>query len=196
MIILIDNGHGVETKGKRSPDGRLREYSWAREIAMRIVEGLNAVGYQAYRLVREENDVPLRERVEREHAYCRRYGAANVILISIHCNAASNGVWSSARGWSAYTSKGNTKSDRLAECLYDEAELNFEGMKIRKDMQDGDRDWEEDFYILKHTYCPAVLTENFFQDNRDDVDYLKSDAGKDAVVKTHIDGIIKYIESL
>ena len=31
--ILIDNGHGVNTKGKQSPDGRLREYAFAREIA-------------------------------------------------------------------------------------------------------------------------------------------------------------------
>ena len=26
MKILIDNGHGIDTKGKRSPDGRLLEY--------------------------------------------------------------------------------------------------------------------------------------------------------------------------
>ena len=28
MKILIDNGHGVETPGKRSPDGRFREYAY------------------------------------------------------------------------------------------------------------------------------------------------------------------------
>ena len=27
MKILIDNGHGIDTKGKRSPDGRLLEYA-------------------------------------------------------------------------------------------------------------------------------------------------------------------------
>ena len=33
MIILIDNGHGIDTAGKCSPDKSLREYKWAREIA-------------------------------------------------------------------------------------------------------------------------------------------------------------------
>lgn len=33
MKILIDNGHGRETPGKRSPDGTLREYAWNRLIA-------------------------------------------------------------------------------------------------------------------------------------------------------------------
>lgn len=34
--ILIDNGHGVNTTGKQSPDGRLHEYAYAREIAKRV----------------------------------------------------------------------------------------------------------------------------------------------------------------
>lgn len=37
MKVLIDNGHGANTPGKRSPDGRLREYAYAREIAGRVV---------------------------------------------------------------------------------------------------------------------------------------------------------------
>ena len=31
-IILLDNGHGENTLGKRSPDGKLKEYAYAREI--------------------------------------------------------------------------------------------------------------------------------------------------------------------
>lgn len=40
MKILIDNGHGNNTLGKCSPDNRLREYAWAREIAVRLVDKL------------------------------------------------------------------------------------------------------------------------------------------------------------
>ena len=40
MKILIDNGHGVDTAGKRSPDGSLREYKYAREIAEKVVSEL------------------------------------------------------------------------------------------------------------------------------------------------------------
>ena len=32
MKILIDNGHGIQTKGKRSPDGTLLEYAYTREL--------------------------------------------------------------------------------------------------------------------------------------------------------------------
>ena len=33
MKILIDNGHGYDTKGKCSPDGLFREYRWTRQAA-------------------------------------------------------------------------------------------------------------------------------------------------------------------
>ena len=99
-----------------------------------------------------------------------------------------------AKGWSAFTTKGNTKSDIIAEYLYTEAEKNFVGRKIRTDKSDGDKDWEINFYICKKTKCPAVLTENFFYDNEDDVKYILSEEGRKAVIKTHIDGITNYIK--
>lgn len=36
MIILLDAGHGESTPGKRSLDGRLREYKYCREIANEV----------------------------------------------------------------------------------------------------------------------------------------------------------------
>ena len=69
----------------------------------------------------------------------------------------------------------------------------LKGMKIRKDTADGDSDKESGFYILKHTACPAVLTENLFQDNREDVDFLLSEEGKQKITAIHVDGICKYL---
>ena len=63
-------------------------------------------------------------------------------------------------------------------------------------MSDGDRDWENDFYILRKSWCPAVLTENFFMDNHSDLEYLQSRAGKQAVVDTHVEGIVEWCNSL
>lgn len=195
MKILIDNGHGENTLGKRSPDGLFREYKWTRQIAVAIVSELNARGHDAEILVPEENDVPLKERCNRVNKICGLFGKDNVLFVSVHCNAAGDGSkWLNATGWSCYTTKGVTKSDALAECLYDAAERHFVGQKIRKSGQGGQSDWEEDFYVLKNTMCAAVLTENFFMDNRNDVEYLNSTEGKQAVVDTHIEGIIKYIE--
>lgn len=195
MKILIDNGHGENTPGKRSPDGMLREYLYAREIADDLVRELVKMGYDAERIVKENIDVSLAERARRVNEICGRYGAKNVILISIHCNAAGNGSeWMKARGWSAYTTKGKTKADELADCLYDAAACFLTGQKIRRDNSDGDPDWEENFYILSKTKCPAVLTENFFQDNRDDVAYLTSSEGKRNIISTHVEGIVQYIK--
>lgn len=190
MKVLIDNGHGSDTKGKRSPDGRLMEYAYTRDIAVLVVSELRKMGIDAERIVCEDTDVSLSERCKRVN----KYNASETILISIHCNAAGSGDWMDARGWEAWTSKGETKADKLATCLYDAAEEILKGMKVRKDMSDGDKDKEENFYILKNTKCPAVLTENLFQDNKKDVDFLLSEEGKKSIVNIHVKGIIQYLE--
>lgn len=191
MKVLIDNGHGSNTPGKRSPDGRLREYAYTREIAARLEIELRKNGIAVERIVKEEIDVPLTERCRRANMY----KASEAILVSIHCNAAGNGSsWMQARGWEAWTSVGKTKADKLATYLYEGAENCLSGMKIRKDMSDGDQDKESGFYILKHTRCPAVLTENLFQDNREDVEFLLSEEGKRAIVTLHVWGIMKYLK--
>jgi N-acetylmuramoyl-L-alanine amidase len=194
MLILIDPGHGHNTPGKRSPDGKFLEYAYNREIATRIVADLTDRGYNAQLLVPETEDIPLTERVRRINAHCNTLGKSNVILISIHVNAAGNGSkWLNATGWSVYTCKGQTASDMLAECLCQAAIKNFPGRRIRTDMSDGDMDWEEGFYILRKSLCPAVLTENFFMDNHSDLEYLQSRAGKQAIIDTHVEGIIEYL---
>lgn len=203
--ILVDNGHGYDTPGKKSPyscykvlpELPFEEWKWAREISHALVKELTELGYDADLLVPEENDVPLKERVRRVNEVCNKLGKNNVILISIHANAAGNGKeWLKARGWSAFTTKGATKSDELASHLYTAALRTFNGKKIRTDYSDGDPDWEENFYIIKNTYCPAVLTENFFYDNIDDVTYILSDKGKEDILKVHVRGITSYLDDL
>ena len=196
MKILIDNGHGIQTKGKRSPDGKFLEYAYTREIARQVVTELKNKGYDAELLVPEEDDIPLSERVRRTNAHCQAFGKTNVILISIHVNAAGDGSkWMNATGWSCYTCKGQTESDLLADCLYTVADRILKKKVIRTDYaRDGDRDWEENFYILRHSLCPAVLTENFFMDSHSDLEYLQSRAGKQAIVDTHVEGIVEWLE--
>ena len=194
MKIFIDNGHGLMTAGKRSPDGLFREPFYNREIARRVVSDLRDRGLDAELLVPEDDDISLAERVRRVNAACFLLGKQNVILVSIHVNAAGNGSkWLNATGWSVYTCKGQTESDKLAECLCQAAIKNFPGRRIRTDISDGDMDWEDGFYILRKSLCPAVLTENFFMDSRDDLEYLQSRAGKQAVVDTHVEGIVEYL---
>ena len=197
MKILIDPSHGVFTPGKRSPDGLFREGIYTREIARRVVADLIDRGYDAELLVPEDDDISLQERVRRANSACRRFGRKNVILVSIHVNAAGNGSkWMNATGWSVYTSVGQTSADRLATCLCEAAIKNVPGRRIRTDNSDGDPDFEKGFYLLRKTHCPAVLTESFFMDCQDDVRFLESRAGKQAVVNTHVEGITEFLEIL
>ena len=202
MKILIDNGHGIQTKGKRSPDGKLLEYSYTRDLARQVVKILKSRGYDSELLVPEDDDIPLSERVRRVNEICLTYepscpaptGHPDVILISIHINAAGDGTkWMNATGWSCYTCKGQTESDRLADSLYKAAEQILENQVIRTDYaRDGDPDWEENFYILRHSLCPAVLVEQFFMDNKKDLAYLISDEGKRNLIDVIVGGIEAY----
>ena len=196
MKIFIDNGHGLMTAGKRSPDGQFREPFYNREIARRVVSDLRDRGLDAELLVPEDDDISLAERVRRVNTACFLLGKQNVILVSIHVNAAGNGSkWLNATGWSVYTCKGQTESDKLAECLCQAAIKNFPGRRIRTDISDGDMDWEDGFYILRKSLCPAVLTENFFMDSKTDLAYLQSVEGKRAIVTTHVEGIIDWLST-
>lgn len=191
MKVLIDNGHGENTPGKCSPDGRLREWSYTREIADMVVFGLRKRGIDVERIVREDIDVSLAERCRRVNEIYKAEGK-KAILISIHCNTAGSGAsWMNARGWSVFVSNNaSANSKRLADSLAKAAgEL---GVNIRKPMP-GQLYWEQNLAMCRDTNCPAILTENFFQDNKEDVEYLLSREGKKAIVQIHIDGIIKYL---
>lgn len=196
MKILIDNGHGKETVGKRSPDGRLLEWEYNRMLARGIVAGLQADGLDAELLVPEDRDVPLPERVLRADGFCHGFGTGNVILVSVHVNAAGRGDrWYNATGWSAYTTPGQTPADHLATCLYNAAQLHLPGKRLRMDYTDADPDLERAFYILQHTRCPAVLTENFFMDSKADLDFLLTPDAQQALISLHLDGLTAYLST-
>ena len=194
MIVILDNGNGYDTPGKCSPklpDGRrLYEYQFNRKVVKRLKELCHEEGIRYYVLVPEENDIPLKERVRRANAI-----KEECFLFSIHVNASTNdGSWGKAKGISFYTSKGKTKSDNLATILFNEAKKEFETeFKLRSDMSDGDPDWEEDFYILKNTKCAAVLSENFFMDNREECEFLLTDEAIERIAQVHFRAIKKIM---
>ena len=192
MKVLIDNGHGENTPGKRSPDGRLREWAYSREIADMVVAGLRKKGIDAERIVKEDTDVPLSERCRRANAIYKETGK-KAILISIHCNAVGSGVsWMDARGWSVFVSNNaSANSKKLATVLCEMAESM--NLQVRRPAPKQPY-WEQNLAICRDTNCPVILTENFFQDNKEDVEYLLSREGKEVITQIHIDGIIKYLE--
>lgn len=194
MIALIDNGHGANTPGKCSPDKQIREYSYTREIASLLVQKLKEKGVTAIRLTPEETDVPLSTRISRVNKLCKIYGPQNCCVISIHLDAAppNDGKWHNARGFSVRVAKNaSSKSKKLAKLLYEQAEaLNLKGNRSVPP----EKYWVQNLAICRDTNCAAVLTENLFQDNKEDVAFLLSKEGKDAIVQLHLNGIIKYIK--
>ena len=90
MVVLIDNGHGSNTAGKCSPDKSLLEYKYAREIASMLHRELVELGITAILVTPETTDITLKERCRRINKYCKQYGTAKCLSVSIHCNAAGS----------------------------------------------------------------------------------------------------------
>lgn len=195
--VIIDNGHGDPplTGGKLSPDGRLKEYYYCREIAQRVSRQLTLRGIDTILLVPEKTDTPPKERVRKVNGWARKLGAGNVVLVSIHNDAASgDGKWHTARGFSVRLSKNaSEKSKRLARIFTENATAM--GLMGNRSVPK-EKYWVQSLAMTRDTACPAVLTENLFQDNREDVDFLLSEEGKQAITKLHVDSIIQYIKSL
>ena len=211
IIIILGTAHRKREPGKCSPDNRLKEYLYSREVCSEIAAILKSSGYKVL-IDFEDEDLPkamqtpnltlersreLGMRVNYVNEQCRQKGKDHVLYVSIHVNAAgSDGKWHNGTGWEAWTSVGNTKADKLATCLYDAAKKNFTDVRIRTDFSDGDADKEAHLYVLKNTNCAAVLTENLFQDCKKDVEYLLSDIGRHRIVRLHVEGIIDFINKV
>ena len=191
MKVLIDNGHGENTPGKRSPDGRLREWAYTRKIADRVITELRTKGIDAERIVKEMVDIPLSVRCRRANTIYRESGG-NAILVSIHCNAAGVGSdWLPAHGWSVFISdNASTNSKKLAICL---AEVAIQKEVFVRQPTPEQLFWIQNLAICRDTNCPAILTENFFQDNKEDVEFLLSEEGIRMVTQIHVEGVMNYL---
>ena len=201
---IFDNGHGgiidgvYQTAGKRSPlwpDGEiLYEGEFNRGIVNRLVKLCAEAGIECVNLVDTQKDVPLSERTDKANDIYRQQkdkDGKDCIYVSIHANGFSS---ETANGWSVYTSEGETKSDLIASVLFDKASKEFPYEYMRKDTSDGDNDKESNFWVLRKTVMPAILSENFFMTNSDNCHkYLLSEEGRDRVAKIHFE-MIQQIE--
>ena len=198
LTILIDNGHGIDTKGKHSPlvepvSEVLFEWLYTRDIARKMVSISEEKGLHAVLLVPENEDVPLRVRAQRANEYIKSHPQERCVLFSIHGNAAGDGKeWKTARGFEAWTTIGQNRSDTLAMLLYEQVRLFLPEIKVRKDSTDGDDDKEENFTVIKLANCPAVLSECLFYDNKEDLALMKSEKVKIYFAEAHVMAAMQY----
>lgn len=195
LRILLDNGHGNNTPGKRSPEwadgSQLLEYECNRDTVRRVALKLDREGIPYHIITPEEFDVPLATRANRVNALCHKYGRNNLLLLSVHSNASKN---HNASGIEVYTSKDVTESDEYAEIFYEQSLEQCPDARKRCDMSDGDHDKEEAFYMLRKTLCPAVLIESYFFDYEPDCRILMSEEGREQIAEWYFESIKKCIE--
>lgn len=192
MKVLLDPGHGQNTKGKRSPiweDGsQLFEWEFTRDVCRRIERRLERLKIPSEIIVKEAIDISLPVRAKRANEIYAK--DKDCILISVHGNAVDEGQ---GEGWEVWTSPGPTEGDKIATFLFASARAILYGYKMRSDYSDGDSDKESKFYILSKTKCPAVLTENLFYTDPDECKFMASDFGRELIAKLHVFGIESYL---
>ncbi|MEM6316158.1 MAG: N-acetylmuramoyl-L-alanine amidase [Bacteroidota bacterium] len=188
FLWCLDNGHGKLTAGKRSPklkDGsRFFEYEFNRIIVKGIIKELKKYGVRYYNVVPEVNvDNFLQGRVLR---------ANNVpsdipkIFLSVHANAGP-GMWTSANGLETWFFHGSRTGRKLAavfqQQLVNKLGWTNRGIKSQPTKQ---------FYVLRRTNMPAVLTENGFYNNRTEVYKLSDSAVQKKIIAAHVETILYF----
>ena len=205
LHIILDPGHAnydIQV-GKHSPvltseqgydaetcyGGKFREGMFNRCIVQKLTAMLMKLGYEVHNTSPESTNVSLQTRVRRANEICRKYGTSNCLFLSIHANAAGNGSeWKNARGVSVHTCYGcSKKSEALARHILDRAVADG----YRGNRSNGF--CKNNFYVVKHTLCPAVLVENLFYDNKEDLKILMSEEGRTAIAQYIFVGLCNFI---
>jgi len=186
----LDNGHGRLTAGKRSPKlktgERLYEYEFNRDIVKKIIPQLEAQGIAYYEVVPEiEVDNFLQGRVLRANNHPSQL---KKIFVSVHSNAgpAPPGKWTSVHGIETWFFHGSRTSKKIAAIfqkhLIKKTNWFDRGIKSQTTKQ---------FYVLRNTNMPAILTENGFFNNETQVYDLMKPAIRQKIADAHVAAILE-----
>ena len=190
--IILDNGHGKETAGKRSPDGTFLEWEFNRDIVRRVLElaNENLIGDKFINLVPEEADIPLGRagakydcRIKRINDLVEKNREVKYLVLSIHANAAANGEWKNAKGFGVFYDTTDVGIEEVAKHFSEEidkqsADDAINPMSVKKWGGRGVISSFGQYSIIYFPYCDSLLLELGFMDNKEEVEYLKSDTGR------------------
>lgn len=189
----LDNGHGKLTKGKRSPvlpsGERLFEYEFNRDIVRRIIEKIEPLGVQYYNVVPEvDTDNFLAGRVERAN---NKKSVLPKIFVSIHANAGparsmNDYTLDSISGIETWYYYGSKKGQKIAS-VFQRHIVAFTGMRNRHLKTQKTKQ----FYVLRKTNMPAILTENGFYNNREEAIQLMTDEVRQRIADAHVAAILE-----
>ncbi len=183
ICIAVDDGHGKETAGKRTPrfaDGSyMPENDFNAGVADMLMPMLNRCGFRTVAVAAEDTDTPLSVRVRRANQ------AKADAYISIHANAFGNG-WNDANGVESWIyDKADAKTVRLGELVQKEL-IQATKRKDRGLKKSGS------LYVLNATHMPAVLVECGFMTNREEAQLLLSNAYRKDCAKAICKALCSY----
>ena len=196
MIVILDAGHGgmidgeYQTAGKRSPiwdDGsQYFEGVGNREIVSKLTAKLNDKGIEVFNANPTEKDMKLSQRVSIINKEIKSNPDKEFIGVSVHSNGFHD---QRANGWSVHISGGcSIDSLIMADLSSNQMKVEFPDNVLRGVKTNN-------FYILKNTICPFVLTENFFMTNEKECkEILMTKEGQDKIVKLHFDFICEFLD--
>ena len=199
--IILDPGHGIDTAGKCSPDKKLYEWSNNRELAALVKTYAEFHGFKVVMTVTDSSDPSLTERAEIANKAARDFAAEDKnnksVFISLHSDASKDTGWGKARGFSIWTTPGRNKSDVLADSIWVEVVgiSLLHGFPLRT-FTTTEHDFEANFTVLQKAKMPAVLIENLFHDNREDLKLLLNKSYLDDIARAIINGVQQYVEKM
>ena len=171
-------------------DGWFYEGVFNRTLTNRVAAKLTNLGITNIIVSHEYLDISLHYRVDQANWYHKNFKKG--LYISNHANASSSGR---ARGFEVYTTRGKTKSDKVATLLYNNVkDLLGDRIRYRPDRSDGDPDREANFFVIKNTAMPAILVEHLFFDNFDDASLLMDDEIVERFAEAQVRTIIQAAE--
>ncbi|GAB5551379.1 MAG: hypothetical protein Sapg2KO_09700 [Saprospiraceae bacterium] len=208
FCVFLDAGHGgldlegkyVSAPGKQFKhsrgtfhgDGWFYEGVFNRTIVSLVASKLRNLGFQVLILSHDYLDTPLSTRTDKANWYYENFSRG--ILLSSHGNASPS---HRGRGFEVYTSRGETKADRIAELHWKNVEtLLGDRIVMRMDQKDNDLDKEANFWILRRTKMPAILIEHLFFDNYEDALLLMDDEIVELFAEAQVRTVIEYFNSL
>tara|TARA_Y100001963_G_scaffold24501_1_gene33063 strand:- start:215 stop:838 length:624 start_codon:yes stop_codon:yes gene_type:complete len=197
---LLDPGHGgiidgvYQTAGKRSPrfpDGSiLYEGEFNRDIVKRILQLAmsNDPNQNVINLVDTEEDLSLGHRVRKANLIHKE--RKNCIYVSVHANAFGNGRdFNQAKGICTFHHYRSKSGERLAQTL----QKWLGDLTPFRDRGVRSNDTWANFYVLRKTHMPAVLSENGFMTNFEDATLLLDPNVRQQIANAHF-AMIQEIE--
>ena len=173
-LYILDNGHGLNTKKKESQiwsnGTQLLEYQFNRNVVKYLSFMLRESGIDFEILVTELKDILLKERVKRANKLKQ-----DSILISIHSNQFTS---EKVYGFETHYYKSGLKIAEIFQKYLGQMSKD-RGIK------------QSNFYIIKHSSMPAILTENGFYSNEKECKKLLNPQFQYEIAEQHFRAILE-----